>query len=150
MQTLETYEKAFAALPSSLRSEQRQAAFDHFMSKGLPTRQSESWKYTDLSRLKSLAPDISLIKNDVSLELSSDADAIESLNAAFCSGGLDEVVTSDTPSGQVVLAARFTCIAFTRRLRVRDTSRACALRWIVTACWTPARLTWAACSRVMS
>tara|TARA_R110000787_G_scaffold13918_27_gene43297 strand:- start:387 stop:1481 length:1095 start_codon:yes stop_codon:yes gene_type:complete len=115
MQTLETYEKAFAALPSSLRSEQRQAAFDHFMSKGLPTRQSESWKYTDLSRLKSLAPDISLIKNDVSLELSSDADAIESLNAAFCSGGLDEVVTSDTPSGQVVLASG----AGHRRHRIR-------------------------------
>ncbi len=106
MQTLDTYKKAFAAIPSAARTPQRQAALDQFLAQGLPTRRQERWKYTDLSRLQTLTPETSGVSEaDQSWTLSSNADAMDALNAAFSSGGLSLDIASNTSSEEVILAS---------------------------------------------
>lgn len=104
MSSLETFEQAFAALPEPLKSPARRAAFERFVTQGLPTRKQEQWKYTDLSRLRSLVPDLASIQNDVSLNLADNADAVDALNAAFCSGGLSLDLEPNSQTSEVLIA----------------------------------------------
>ena len=105
MQSPSPYTEAFERLPAAARTAERRAALDHLLSRGLPSKDEEDWKYTDLSVLHAL-PIASEASAGVAVPaLGAEADGLEALNALFCSGGLDLDVPSNTQSPEVVTAS---------------------------------------------
>ena len=91
------YQAAFDSLPLAVRTPARRAALDAFLQLGLPTRELEDWKYTDLSPLLNLAGGaLGLTGNfEHYCEPSGEfRDGLDALNAAFCGGGLNQIVAA--------------------------------------------------------
>lgn len=96
MGSLDHFARAFEQLPAAARTAERRAALDHLIALGLPSADLEDWKYTDLSALQDLAHGVEDIDGEAPARLDSDADALDALNAAFASGGLDADVRTST------------------------------------------------------
>ena len=88
MSAMQAYAEAFERLPSALRTAPRRAALNQLLQRGLPTRDEEDWKYTDLLPLHSLAP-TSVTVSEPTSSLVENADGVDALNFIFASGGLD-------------------------------------------------------------
>lgn len=106
MITLKRYADAFERLPAAHRTPQRRAALDRLLSLGLPTTDSEDWKYTDLAALRDLAPSSNdaISATDV-VPLGADADGLDALNAAFSTGGLDLDLPAKSASADTIIAS---------------------------------------------
>ncbi len=91
------YQAAFDSLPSAVRTPARRAALEVFMQLGLPARELEDWKYTDLGPLLKL--DAGALGLARTFDTCPDntgkfRDGLDALNAAFCGGGLNQTVAA--------------------------------------------------------
>lgn len=92
--------KNHSALESIKASEQRQKAFDNFLSAGLPTKKDEAWKFTSLSDFKSIEwkshdEEDSLLTHEQMQEVSRQLPA-DFINFVFVNGVLNPTLSDDT------------------------------------------------------
>jgi Fe-S cluster assembly protein SufD len=97
MGALESFDRAYEALPPSAKTPQRRAALDAFLAQGFPSRDAEEWKYTDLAplaalSLDALAPDAAAPASAVA----NFADSLDALNLAYAAGGIDQTIAANT------------------------------------------------------
>lgn len=105
MVDLEPYARAYGQLPPSAQSTARRQALARLLSVGLPTKDEEDWKYTDLAALPQLNPATTLPNASFVLPaLASDADGVDALNACFASGGLTLEIPANTQVAEVIVA----------------------------------------------
>lgn len=123
MQTLQNYADAYLRLPAPAQTATRRQALDRLLSLGLPTRESEDWKYTDLSVLHQFDPLCVAPMQAAALPARADGDGVDALNAAFACGGLDLIVGNDHDHGKIIHAVG----AGHRRHRVRVERNASAI-----------------------
>ena len=97
MGALESFDRAYEALPPSAKTPQRRAALDAFLARGFPSRDAEEWKYTDLAPLAALTEASLAPETDPTALTPTDfADGLDALNLAYAAGGIDQTIAANT------------------------------------------------------
>ncbi len=97
MSNLDSFRRAFEALPPAAQTPVRRAAFDAFLAQGLPSTSLEDWQYTDLAPLAALP--VEALQPDPQAEENSTAeftDGLDAFNRAFAAGGVDRTIAANT------------------------------------------------------
>ncbi|AXQ29017.1 Fe-S cluster assembly protein SufD [Solimonas sp. K1W22B-7] len=96
MLDLDTFRRAFEALPAPARTDARRKALDAFLAGGLPSTDLEEWKYTDLAPFAALSESALNPEAEAGAAGAGFSDALDALNAAFAGGASEQRIAANT------------------------------------------------------